>query len=210
MPSKKAEHIVDAEASCNSPVYTVPLRPPLVQQGEQNNQPMQEDVVTDGTAAPTQPHPPRGGGVRATQHSIPPLRTTQVAGNVPTLTTLTVKKGAASSVAIAPAMNKLKKLSKAAEVKLESVARESVEYVQGMLHIGSMDVASVRILRNEAVDTPFAVAVPGVPGEHKMIKVLHGTSIDAIMREGFKAERKYAPAMGLPMGNASTSIIAVQ
>lgn len=121
-------------------------------------------------------------------------------GNVSAPVAATVKNAAVSTVAnlqgttnlpmtAPPSWNKLTKLSRAAEARLESVPRESMEYVQVMLHIGAMDVVSVRKLRNEDVDMAFAVAVSGVPGEHRLVKVLHGTNvdaIDAIVREGFK------------------------
>lgn len=70
--------------------------------------------------------------------------------------------------------SKLSKLSRAPEAKVERVAKESVEYVQVMPDIGSMDVVSVRKLRNEEVDIAFAVAVSGVAGAHRLVKVLYG------------------------------------
>jgi len=116
------------------------------------------------------------------------------------------------------AINKLEKLTQAAEAKLETVPRMSSDYVEVMMHLGKMDVLSVKKLRNEEVVMAFVIAVSGVPGEPKIVKVLHGTNvdaIDAIVREGFKVggeevEVRNGSALGKGVYLTTTPETAVQ
>lgn len=145
---------------------------------------MQGNCRTPSNFPLSAPHPPCGSAVGTSNQygAVPPAASTGAAQGVP-----------AASVPIFPfsyPVNKdTEKLSRAAESKLENVPRETSEYVQVMLHLGAMDVVSVRKLRNEDVDMAFAIAVSGVVGKKTLLKVLHGTnveSINSIVQEGFK------------------------